>query len=98
MNRDLLRGQMADWQKITQQAKIAKKEMILSAQEGQVLFEQLLNQHGADGMIFFKRAEAWEALGEFKNALADFRKAKALFPMAPWKAKAQEGIDRTEYI
>lgn len=89
---------MADWQKITQLAENAKKEMILDFQEGQIFFEQLLNQYEADGMIFFKRAEAWEALGEFENALADFRKAKALFPMAPWKAKAEEGIERTEFI
>ena len=74
----------------------AKKDMILKPKAGERTFRQLLRQHGADGMIYFKRAEAWQALGEAEKALGDYRKAEALFPMEAWKARAREGIRHCE--
>lgn len=85
---------MADWKLITHSAEQAKKQMILDPDSGKKLFEDLFDTYGADGMVFFKRAEAYEALEDSLSALADYRKAKALFPMDEWKAKAQAGIDR----
>lgn len=76
------------------EAEQAKKEMLIDQDEGEKRFAELLRQYGADGMIFYKRAEAWEALDNKENALADFRKAEALFPMAAWKANARAGMQR----
>jgi hypothetical protein len=85
---------MADWKLITQYAENAKRQMILDQTGGEKEFESLFDSFGPDGMLFFKRAEAYEACADTISALADFRKAKALFPMDVWKEKAQAGIDR----
>ena len=87
---------MTGWRVIMDRADLAKRKMILNQTEGEKIFEELLEQYEADGMIFFKRAEAYEALGEFDKALIDFRKSKALFPMEAWKQRAQDAIDRIE--
>ena len=87
---------MANWNEITVKAEEAKREMILDREAGEALFEQLLEDHGADGMLFFKRAEAYEGLGEFPLALADYRKSASLFRLHMWKLKAWAAIDRLE--
>ena len=45
-------------------------------------------------MIYFKRGEAYEALGEQNLAKADFQRAMALFPRPEWKARAKEAVER----
>ena len=87
---------MTDFREIMNQAELARRKMVVSKAEGLNLFDALIQERGEDGMIYFKRAEAFEALGNFKKSLADFRIAKALFPMPKWKQIAQDGIDRTE--
>jgi len=57
-------------------------------------FAALLAQNPSDGMVYFKRGEAYEALGELALAQNDFQRALAMFPMAEWKARAKEAIDR----
>ena len=87
---------MAEWRAIILEAEQAKKDMIVKPKAGERKFKRLLGQHGADGMIYFKRAEAWQALGETDKALGDYGKAEALFPMDAWKARAREGIRHCE--
>ena len=87
---------MADWKNIMDQADNAKRLTILHPEQGSVLFEELFKQFGADGMIFYKQAEALEALEDYIGALTGYRKAKVLFTMEKWKVLAQAGIDRVE--
>jgi len=86
---------MADWRQVMNLAEDAKKQMLLHQKKGEKKFDKLLKQFGADGMIFFKRAEAYEAMNENMKANADYRKAMALFPMEKWKSIAREGVHRT---
>lgn len=53
-------------------------------------FDLLLKQNPRDGMIYFKRGEAYEAIGENALAAADFQRAMAMFPKREWKARARE--------
>ena len=86
---------MADWNLIMKMAEETKKKMILNMESGEASFNELLNKFGADGMIFFKRAESYEALGKKEKAHEDFQKARTLFPMPKWKSIAREGMQRT---
>jgi len=87
---------MSDWKYITVQAEYAKKKMINNLEEGELEFKKLLDYHGSDGMVYYMRAEAYETLGEFKNANSDFRIARSLFPLDEWKESAQQGMNRVE--
>lgn len=87
---------MHDWRKIMIEADHAKRQMMVEEAEGEALFKNLLERANMDGMIFYKRAEAYEALGKLDKAVEDFRKAMALFPMDRWKKAAREGLWRVE--
>ena len=87
---------MNNWQEIMEESDLAKRHMIVDETNGRKIFEELINREGPDGMIYFKRAEAFEALGQYQNALDDFRKARALIPMEKWKKAAGEGISRVQ--
>ena len=49
-----------------------------------------------EAVIYFKRGEAFEALGEAERAAADYRRAEGLFPMADRKSRARESASRLE--
>lgn len=87
---------MADWREIMEQADQAKCQMIVDQARGEQMFSDLILRVGNDGMIYFKRAEAYEALEKFDLAQADFRKALAYFPIDRWKKAAREGINRVD--
>ena len=87
---------MHDWRGIMNEADLAKRRMVIDQAEGEALFEKLINRIEPDGMVYYKRAEAYEARDQFERAIADFRKALALFPMKRWKRQAKEGIYRVE--
>jgi tetratricopeptide (TPR) repeat protein len=53
--------------------------------EGLRLFDQLASEHPDDGMVYFKRAEAREALRETESASADYKKAQGLFSKELWQ-------------
>jgi Flp pilus assembly protein TadD len=72
----------------------AKLALISDRSAGEREFSALFAQSPNDGMIYFKRGEAYEALGERTLAKTDFQRAMAMFPMSNWKARAQEAIDR----
>jgi len=87
-------AEMGVWRELMQAADKAKVRMIGDRANGEKEFGGLLATHPDDGMLYFKRGEAYEALGENKLAAGDFRRAMALFPKADWKARAKEAIDR----
>lgn len=53
-------------------AEQAKRTMINDRSKGEEEFAGLFRQHPDDGMIFFKRAEAFEAISDAEAANADF--------------------------
>jgi hypothetical protein len=87
---------MSQWKAIMEAADAAKIEMISDRAGGEKAFESLLKQNLRDGMIYFKRGEAYEAIGDNASAAADFQRAMALFPKAEWKARAKEAWDRVK--
>jgi hypothetical protein len=55
---------MGQWRDLMVQADAAKRTMLNDRTAGEQEFENLLAAHARDGMIYFKRGEAYEALGE----------------------------------
>lgn len=87
-------GAMSDWRAITAKAEQARRALVADRAVGAEMFNDLLRQFPGDGMVYLKRGEAYEAVGECAAAADDFRKALALLPMAAWKATAREGLQR----
>ncbi len=85
---------MGSWRAVMEAAGRAKLAMMSDRAAGERHFAALLAQNPSDGMVYFKRGEAYEALGERALAQNDFQRALAMFPMADWKARAKEAIDR----
>ncbi len=85
---------MSTWRNIMEAADAAKLEMLSNRADGEKKFEELLKQNPRDGMIYFKRGEAYEAVGEKALAAADFQRAMAMFPKPEWKARAKEAAER----
>jgi tetratricopeptide (TPR) repeat protein len=77
-------------------ADAAKLKMIGDRAAGEKAFESLLKQYPRDGMIYFKRGEAYEALREKALAAADYQRAMALFPMPVWKESARKAWERVK--
>lgn len=59
-------------------------------------FDRLVGEHPKDGMIFFKRAEAREALDDLRAAAADYREAQRYFPKPLWRDLARSRAERLE--
>jgi len=87
-------GIMSDWRAITAKAEKAKRALVAGRVAGEKMFNDLLQQFPGDGMVYLKRGEAYEAIGDCAAAADDFRKALALLPMASWKATAREALQR----
>lgn len=85
---------MDNWRDIMREAEIAKAAMTRDRFAGEKEFDLLLRKRPKDGMVYFKRGEAYEVLRENALAAEDFRHAKGLFPMAVWKARAGEALLR----
>jgi tetratricopeptide (TPR) repeat protein len=85
-----------NWREIMDQAEQAKRQMLIDREKGEAMFADLILQVNSDGMVYFKRAEAYEALGQLDLALEDYRRAMSLFPMQRWKRIAKEGLYRVE--
>ncbi len=84
----------SDWENIMRRAEQARRIMIVDRERGEDEFAQLLSVDPTDGMIYFKRAEAYEALKVYDLAAKDYALAESLFPMASWKAQARVGLRR----
>jgi len=85
---------MADWREIMNKAEQAKRLMVVEQEKGEQMFNELIHRVGNDGMVYYKRAEAYEALQKNDKALEDYKKALALFPQDKWKRNAGDGIKR----
>lgn len=70
--------------KAAEQAKILTIEFDTRAL-GLKDFEGLLLRHPKDGMILFKRAQAFERIKHLEKAIEDYRSASWLFPKIYWK-------------
>jgi len=87
---------MSKWRELMADAEAAKRSMLRDRTAGEREFDRLLAAHPKDGMVYFKRGEAFEALGEPGRAAADYRQAEGLFPVADWKSRARESASRLE--
>jgi len=87
---------MPNWREIMRKAEEAKRLLIRDRSEGEKAFDRLLQQYPSDGMVYFKRGEAWELIGELQLALRDYSKAELLFPMPKWKERARQAAERVE--
>ena len=56
-------------------------------------FQDLVDDNRKDGMVYFKRAQAYERVGDAVKAVRDYQEAERLFPLPEWKHLAREGID-----
>ncbi len=52
--------------------------------------------HPNDGMVFLKRAEAYEQSGDRAAAAVDFARAEVLLPFPGRKAEARSGLRRVQ--
>jgi|SRR5579863_1870689 len=64
--------------------------------KGLEVFDLLAREHPRDGMIYFKRAEALEALGESREAAQSYRKAQEFFFKKLWRDLAKSRAERLE--
>jgi tetratricopeptide (TPR) repeat protein len=87
---------MSQWRELMAEAEAARQALLRDRAAGEREFDRLLAAHPKDGMIYFKRGEAFEALGEVERAVDDYRRAETLFPMADWKTRARESASRLE--
>jgi tetratricopeptide (TPR) repeat protein len=87
---------MRNWRDIMNDADAAKKLMISDRKAGEGEFLRLNEEYPSDGMIYFKRGEAFEVIGEYSTALGDFEKAEILLPMQEWKLRARAAIERVK--
>ena len=87
---------MSQWREMMAEAEAAKKTMLHDRATGEREFDRLLAAYPKDGMIYFKRGEAFEASGERARAAADYRRAEELFPMVSWKTRAHDAVARSE--
>lgn len=87
---------MSTWRDIMRLAEVARTEMVRDRATGEKAFDSLLKQYPSDGMVFFKRGEAYEESGAKTFAAQDFGRAMALFPMPVWKERAREAYERVK--
>jgi hypothetical protein len=77
-------------------AEWAKECLVTDRAAGGRMFDQLLKDHGQDGMVHFRFAEALEYWGESSKAKEHFKQAEELFFMLEWKRLASQGFERCE--
>jgi tetratricopeptide (TPR) repeat protein len=91
----------SSWPLVLEQAEKARGLVAdkTSRNEGLRLFDQLASEHSDDGMVYFKRAEAREALDEIQKASSDYKEAQRLFSKKLWqdlaRARAEHLDERT---
>lgn len=86
----------SEWRRITRDAEDARLLMMRDREAGERAFLDLLSRHPKDGMVPFKRGEAYEYLGEYALAIRDYERAAERFPRPAYRLEAQHAIARTE--
>ncbi|MBM3475347.1 MAG: hypothetical protein FJX75_18955 [Armatimonadetes bacterium] len=87
-------GGEAPWREIMHMAEAARREMLTNRRKGESLFGDLLKHYPHDGMVYFKRGEAYEGLRDYPAAAADYEQAYTFFPMAEYKQRALAALER----
>src|SRR5208282_2668588 len=59
-------------------------------------FDRLVSDYPSDGMVYFKRAEAREALSDSGGAADDYRKAQRFFYKRLWRDLAESRAERLD--
>lgn len=86
------------WEMIASAARAARDLMIRDPQAGEAAFERLITMHPADGMVYLSRGQAYEALEQYANAVADYERAENCFPLARWRETAYNARVNLERI
>lgn len=87
---------MAAWKERMKEFEGAKSVFVRDRAEGKRMFTELVKRFPNDGMLYFKRGEAYEQVGEPELALQDFRMAESLFPLKDWKERARRKLNNLE--
>lgn len=87
-----------DLLEIMRKAEEAKKSLIQNRSKGEKEFDALLRLRPRDGMVYFKRGEAYEEIGDLELAERDFRTASPLIlpGKLDWKKRVQEALERVQ--
>lgn len=85
----------SDWRLVMRQAEMAKATLRKDRSQGERLFADLIRANPNDGMVYLKRAEAYEQVGAMSTAHEDFLRAEQLLPFPGRKAEARAGAQRT---
>jgi Flp pilus assembly protein TadD len=85
---------MSQWDEIMDGADAALRMILNDRVAGEDEFQRLLKLHPEDGAIYFKRGEAYEALGKKGLAAADYRKAEILLQSEAWKVRTRQALAR----
>jgi hypothetical protein len=79
---------------IERKAEAAKRTLLTDRRKGEEQFAGLLVQNQFEGLIFLKRGEAWELVGEPALAVRDFRIAAELLRDSQWQNLARQARER----
>lgn len=85
-----------DWASVMRQAEAAKALLAQDRAQGERIFEGLIAANPRDGMVYLKRAEAFEKAGSMASAYLDYSRAEQLLPFPGRKAEARAGMQRTK--
>jgi hypothetical protein len=81
-----------DWSKVFTQAEQARLRAVKGRVSVKEAFDNLFEKHEEDGMVWFKRAQAYQELGQAELALSDYERAAALFRMEEWQRYARDAV------
>ncbi len=81
-----------DWSKVFTQAEQARLRVANGRASVEEAFGNLFRKHEDDGMVWFKRAQAYQDLGRAELALSDYERAAALFRMEEWQKYARDAV------
>ncbi|MBI4443096.1 MAG: DUF4145 domain-containing protein [Acidobacteria bacterium] len=79
-------------------AEEVKRTLIQDRSQGESEFDTLLREDTTDGMVYFKRGEAYEVIGDLELAERDLRTALPLIRPGKldWKQRVQEALERVQ--
>lgn len=87
---------MSNWREIMTSAQETKEQLIKERALGEKAFDELLKRFPCEGMVYFKRGEAWDFTDQPELALCDYKRAVRLFRMENWRKRAKAAIERVE--
>ena len=79
---------------VAKRAHEAKAAMAAQRPKGEQLFAKLLSEHATDGIVYLRRAEAYEQIGELGLAAQDYDNARRHIVGEKWRQTALEGLNR----